>query len=200
MKILLHSVVGAAALTFVVAASACQSATQQTVVSEAEMMAKWTEFATPSAGHKALNHKTGRWNLKVKMYMTPGAPAVESPGTSETRWIMDGRYLEDNTVGSAMGQPFVGHGLSGYDNLTGKYSNVWIDNMGTGLMTSEGTYDQKTRTFTYTSRSPDVISGKYVDTRVVEKVIDNDHWTMQMYGPDSSGKEYMTMEIEYSRR
>jgi hypothetical protein len=200
MKLPLSAVVGAAALTFALGATACQSTPTKQTLSEAEMMAKWTEFATPGAGHQALNHKVGRWNLKVKMYMTPGAPPVESTGTSETRWIMDGRYLEDDTLGSAMGQPFVGHGLSGYDNLTGTYTGVWIDNMGTGLMTSEGTYDPKTRTFHFTSQSPDVGSGKYIETRVIEKVIDDDHWTMQMFGPDPDGKEYMMMEIEYSRR
>jgi len=93
----------------------------------------------------------------------------------------------------------VDHGLSGYDNLTHKYTGMWIDNMGTGVMTSEGTYDPKTRTFHYTSRSPDVIHGKYVDARVIEKVIDNDHWTMEMYTPGPDGKEYMSMVIEYSR-
>lgn len=202
MKILILSVVSVTALAFALCATACQSTSKSTLNEDermAEMQAKWTEFATPGSAHEVLNHKVGRWNLKVMMYMTPGAAAIESPGTSETKWIMDGRYLQDDTRGTVMGQPFVGHGLSGYDNLTGKYTGVWIDNMGTGVMTSEGTYDPSSRTFHYTSRGPDVMSGKYVETRAIEKVVDDDHWTLEMYGPDPDGKEYLTMVIEYAR-
>lgn len=198
MKTLLPYVVGASALALALCATACQS-TSKHAMSEAEMMTKWTEYATPSESHKALESKAGRWSLKVKMFMAPGAPASESPATSESKWVMDGRYLEDNTTGSFQGQPFLGHGVTGYDNLTKKYNAVWFDNMGTGIMKSEGTYDAKTKTFTYASQQPDFAAGEYVKARVVETLVDNDHWTMQVYGPDPDGNEFLCMEIEYTR-
>ena len=34
-----------------------------------------------------------------------------------------------------------------------KFVGSWVDNMGTGIMFSEGTYDPATKTFTYTSES-----------------------------------------------
>ena len=40
-----------------------------------------------------------------------------------------------------MGTPFTGHGMTGYDNVTGKYWSTWTDSMSTGIMVSEGSCD-----------------------------------------------------------
>lgn len=164
-----------------------------------EMMKKWMDFATPGENHKLLASKEGKWADTVKMWEQPGQEPDVSSGTSEFKMIMEGRYLSDTTEGSFMNQPFHGHGLAGYDNLKKKFFSVWIDSMGTGLMVAEGSYDAGTKTFKYTTQTPDVLTGKYVPARSVEKIIDNDHWTMEMYGPDKSGKEFKTLEINYTR-
>ena len=198
MKNLLSSFVGACALASSFAAFACNSA-PQAQMSEAEMMAKWTEYATPGEAHKVLDYKVGRWNLKVRMYMAPDAPPSESTGTSVMKWIMDGRYMQDETTGSANGMPFSGHGIAGYDNLTKRYVSVWIDNMGTGVLRSEGTYDAKHKTFTFTSQQPDFAAGEYTEVRTVDEKIDDDHFVVRVFGPDPSGKEFKSMELEYTR-
>jgi hypothetical protein len=162
------------------------------------MMAKWMEFASPGAAHKVLDPKVGKWTLKVKMFQ-PGQPTQESPGTSEMKWIMDGRYLSDTTDGSFMNMPFKGMGMTGYDNLKKKYVSTWVDNMGTGISYAEGTYDAASKTFTYSGQSPDVMAGKYVPSRMTEKWTDADHWTMQMFAPGADGKEMMQMQIDYAR-
>jgi len=41
---------------------------------------------------------------------------------------------------------------TGYDNIKEKIHCSWIDNMGTGIQFSEGTYDPATKTFTYTAK------------------------------------------------
>ena len=46
---------------------------------------------------------------------------------------------------------FKGHGMEGYDNAKKKFVGTWIDNMGTGIMMSEGDYDPSSKTFTYRS-------------------------------------------------
>jgi hypothetical protein len=166
--------------------------------SEEEMTAKWMAFATPGDGHQALADRVGRWNGKVTMYM-PGMPPMESTATSECRWLMDGRYLEDNTSGDFMGMPFQGRGCAGYDNMTGKYCWTWIDNFGTGFMFAEGTYDAATKTFEYHTHGPDVVRGRYVPMRMVERWIDRDRWLWEMYGPDYDGNEMKSMQIEYTR-
>ena len=166
---------------------------------QAPDMKKWDEFKTPSDGHKVLEDKVGKWKLKVKMVPGPGAAVQESTGTSEVKWIMDGRYLEDRTEGTFDGQPFTGLGHMGYDNLKKKYVGTWIDNMGTGVGTYEGSYDTASKTFNYTNEMPDPMQGKYVKARTTEKMVDKDHWVMSTYSPGPDGKEYMCMEIDYTR-
>lgn len=198
MTVPFRSIAGASALALALCATSCNS-TPTPQMSEAEMTAKWTEFATPSQGHKALTPKVGRWDLKIKQYMAAGAAPQESTGHSEMKWAMDGRYVEDNTESKSPYGQFTGHGVLGYDNLKHKYVGTWYDNMGTGITSMEGTYDPSTKTFSYACTMPDFANGKYAASRSTERMIDNDHWTMQMWGPGLDGKEYLCMEIEYTR-
>lgn len=169
-------------------------------VTEEQMMARWMEFMSPGPGHQALASKVGNWNMTVRMFMAPGGPASESTGKSSVQWILDGRYLEDKTTGDFNGQTFQGQGLTGYDNLKKKYVSTWIDNMGTGVLYGEGDYDSATRTFSYVSEGPDLMfRNAYVPTRNTEHWIDSDHWVMQSFAPDGEGKEYLAMEIAYTR-
>ena len=162
-------------------------------------MAKMKELAKPGPAHKVLEAKVGKWNAQVKSWMEPGAQPMTETGTSEIKWIMDGRYIEDTFKGTMMGEPFQGRGLTGYDNIKKKYFSTWIDTMTTGMMHGEGTFDAASKTFTFMGECPDCMSGKYVKTRTIDKQADADHWTFQMYSPGPDGKEYMSMEIAYTR-
>src|SRR5262245_35226465 len=162
-------------------------------------LAKMKEFATPGPAHKVLEARVGKWNAQVKLWMEPGSQPKSETGTSEVKGILDGRFLEDTFKGTFMGAPFQGRGLTGYDNIKKKYIGSWIDTAGTGIMHSEGSYDAASKTFTYTSESPDCMAGKYVKSRSIDKLVDADHWTMQMYSAGPDGKEYMSMEIAYTR-
>jgi Protein of unknown function (DUF1579) len=160
------------------------------------------DFAAPGPNHKVLDFKVGKWTTALKMWMDPSQPApMETTGSGEFKWILDGRYLSDDETGDFMGQPFHGHGISGYDNLKKKFIGFWIDNMGTGFMVAEGTYDAASKTFKFNSEMPDPEQGKYVKMRSEEKIVDNDHWTITMYAPQdgNAGKEMKMMEINYTR-
>ena len=196
----------ASALALVATLAACastSSSSSETKASaafdETAMMEKWMEFATPGPAHKALDAKVGRFDFVVRMWHTPDGPMEESTGTSENKMILGNRYLQEEVHGTFQGQPFEGRALSGYDNLKKKYVGTWVDNMGTGMMVSEGTYDAAKKTFTYETESPDVMAGKYVKGRTVETVLGPDKWKMEMYGPSPEGKEFRMMEIIYTR-
>ena len=162
-------------------------------------MEKMMEMGKPGAAHKVLEPHVGKWTLKMKCHMEPGAPPMESAATSEVKWIMDGRYIQEEVTGTFMDMPFKGQGLCGYDNLKQKYVSSWVDNMSTGIMQSEGAHDPAAKSFTYETECPDPMSGKYVKGRMVVKWTDNDHYTMQMFGPGPDGKEGMQMELLATR-
>jgi hypothetical protein len=166
---------------------------------EQEFMNKWMAFASPNEHHKVFEQKVGTWNTSVKMWMEPDAPVSESKGTTTFELGLDGRYLMDHSQGETPFGPFEGMGVTGYDNLKKKYVYGWIDNMGTGVMTGEGTYDAKAKTFTFTGESPDINAGKYVKSRATERWVNADTFVMESYGPAKDGKEYRCMEITYTR-
>ncbi len=190
-------VTSAAALALLAAGAAATIALQDKGGADAEM-AKMMAFIQPGPNHKLLEPYAGKWTAKIKM-LAPGEPAAESDGTSECKWVMDKRYMIDDTTSTMMGMPFKGMGVTGYDNLKQKFVGTWIDTMGTGVMQLEGSYDASTKTFTFMMELPDMTMTKYVASRMTDKWIDNDHHTSQMFTPGPDGKEAMMMEIHYTR-
>ena len=100
------------------------------------MMEVYKKLGTPGAPHKVLARMAGTWNTKMKSWMEPGKPPMESTGTSEQRMILGGRYLQQDFAGDMMGSPFTGIGVTGHDNHTKKYVSTWIDSMGTARLRS----------------------------------------------------------------
>ena len=165
-----------------------------------EMMAKWQEYAMPGAGHKALDPLVGNWDYTITWWETPDSQPQKSTGTSEVKWIMGGRFLEQTANGTSMGQEFQGMGIMGYDNMKKEYIGAWIDNMGTGMMTSTGTYDPSTKSFTEKGTFSCPQEGGDKSFRGVTTLVSPDKYTYEMYAAGKDGKESRMMEIVYARK
>lgn len=186
-------------LALVAPLAACKSA--PAMPDEATQMQRWMEYGTPGPAHQALGQRVGTWDMTVVQYGAPGMPPSESHGTSVVQWMLDGRFLRDDTSADVQGMPFAGFGLTGYDNLKRKYVSTWCDSMTTGIATFEGDYDAATHTLHYEGWSADpAIARAWVRMRSTERWIDADHWVMQSFTPGSDGKEFLSMEIRYARR
>src|SRR5258707_14447333 len=118
--------------------------------------------------------------------MSPDAPPSESAGTSLARAVMGGRYvITDHSGkmqtpgpdGKMMDMEFKGMAVEGYDNVKKKLVASWIDNMGTGIMNLEGTYDAATKSLTYHAEY-EPMPGMKTRIREVIKITDHDHHTM----------------------
>ncbi len=175
----------------------------------ADMMKEMMELSKLNENHKLLSSLDGNWDCTVKMWMdgnTSGKPQ-ESKSTATRKTIMGGRYVSMDVSGN-MQMPgedgkmktvqFKGMGLEGYDNVKKKFVASWIDNMGTGIEFSEGTYDPATKSFTYTSEV-EAIPGMKTQIREVVKVPDNKHMILEWY-ENQGGQEKKTMEINYTKK
>jgi hypothetical protein len=171
---------------------------QAPATDEKAMMEAWMKVATPGEAHKWLEPVVGTWDAKITMWMAPGAPPQESTGTSENKWVLGGRFVEQRYEGTFMGQPFSGVGYTGYDNYKKKYIGTWMDTMGTMMMISQG--DAMGKTLTMTSTMDDIMTGKTATVKSEIKIVAPDHHVMEMWGPDPSGKQFKTMEIQYTRK
>ena len=173
-----------------------------------KMMAQMIELSKLNENHKMLADLAGTWNYTVTMWMNPdpNAKPQEAKGTATRKSIMDGRFFAldvsgkmemPGADGKMKSMDFKGHGLEGYDNVKKKFIGTWVDNMGTGIMMSEGDYDPATKTFTYNSEF-EPMPGMKQKVREVIKITDKDHHTFEWY-EDRGGQEAKTMEIKYTR-
>jgi hypothetical protein len=173
-----------------------------------EMMKQMMEMSKLNENHKLLTDLDGNWNYTIKFWMNPdpNAPPQQSKGTATRKSVMGGRYVMMDVSGK-MQMPgedgkmkdmqFKGMGVEGYDNVKKKFVASWIDNMGTGIQFSDGTYDPATKTLTYTSEM-EPVPGMKTPVREVIKVADNNHMTLEWY-ENHGGQEKKTMEINYTR-
>jgi hypothetical protein len=175
--------------------------------SDSEMMAMMMEMGKPGEQHKRMQEGVGTWSYTTKYWMSPDGPPNESTGTAVTRAVMGGRYfITDHTGkmqfpgpdGKMMDMEFQGMAVEGYDNAKKKVVSSWIDNMGTGIMNSEGTYDPATKTLTSFSEY-EMIPGVKTKFRMVLKITDKDHKAMEFFEV-RDGKDVKTMEMSYTRK
>lgn len=165
------------------------------------MMEKMAKAATPGPQHEAMKKWVGDWECTAKFQMDPSQPWQEAKTTATVTSLLDGRYVQEVSSGEMMGMPFTGMGVYGYDNVIGKYVSTWIDNMGTGIMKSEGTANASGNVISWTGSMSDPITGKPTKARMVTTMVDDDHHTFEMYNvPPGAKKEMKTMTIEYSRK
>src|SRR5262249_12545524 len=165
---------------------------------EQAMMEKYMKAATPGPEPQAMAKRAGKWNLKVTAWMAPGAPPQTSNGTAEFRSILGGRYLEQEAHGDMAGQPFEGHGIEGYDNVTKEHWGTWGDNMTTGVMVMKGKCKDPKKC-TETGKMSDAVAGKAVSVSTTMTVKDDNTMVFEMHGPGPDGKPFKTMEIVYTR-
>jgi len=168
----------------------------------ADEMKAMMDAATPGKMHEWIGKHVGTWHGENQMWMAPGAPPMKSNCTNTISVIMGGRYTKADVAGEMPGMgPFMGLGITGYDNVSKKFVGSWIDNMATGIMqgTGELSKDGKTLTWTYTCNCP--LTKKSQTMRQVENFPDDNTMILEMFSTDpKSGKEYKCMRIDFSRR
>lgn len=170
-----------------------------------EEFKRMMEYGTPGEGHARLEPLVGTWRDESRWWMSPDAEPVVSKGTSEYKWTMDKRYIQQDMYGEAenkgpYGEPFHGLGLIGYDNMKKEYTCVWLDNTTTGMTIGHGTMDASGKVLTVTGESPDPATRQLNKKwRGVIRIESHDKHIYEMYSTGPDGKEAKDMEIIYTR-
>ena len=151
-----------------------------------------SKYGVPTDEHSLLAERVGNWKYTLEM---PNMP----PSSGEASYTMEmgGRYLIGKYKGDFEGEIFEGLGISSYDRFQNKYVSIWIDNMSTAILSTKGTADGST--ISYRGNMPDMFTGETKKTKSIERMIDDDHWEMEMFKPDQDGKMMSSMKITYER-
>jgi hypothetical protein len=113
---------------------------------------------------------------------------------------LDGRFLMSHVRGPMMGMQFTGMGCLGYDNTLKKYVAAWVDNMGTGIMRSEGTSPDGGKTITFGGEMMCPVDHTMKQYKYQYEVKNNDEFVMRWWSPSpGDGKMFESMVITYTR-
>ena len=158
----------------------------------------WMDYMTPGPMHEMMAGSVGEWKSINTFWMDPAGEPMVSEGTVIFEMIMGGRYMKSTHKGMVMGMPFTGMMLQAYDNATREFIAIWIDNLGTGMSVSKGTYDEGAKTLKSIGTMIDPMSGKEVHYRQTVQLIDDNHQVMEMFMQED-GKEYKNMVVELTK-
>jgi hypothetical protein len=162
-------------------------------------MKKWFDYMTPGDMHEMMAKSVGEWTYISKYWMDPSAPPTVSEGKSVNEMILGGRYLKSMSYSEVMGMPMEGMNILAYDKGTNEFFSFWIDNLGTGMTTARGKYDQKTKVCKMKGTMVDPMSGSEIEYIQTMQFIDDDNQLFEMY-MIQDGKEIKNMELVFKRK
>jgi hypothetical protein len=147
-----------------------------------EMMKKAEAACTPGAAHQALEPLVGDWTAEVKCWMASGAPPTITQGTAQCTWALKGRFVQQEFSGEFLGKPFRGIGFTGYDNVRQQYRSVWIDDMSTTMVTSEGEADPAGKVLTLAGDYACAMTGEKNKTcKQILRIVSRDQHIFEMH-------------------
>src|SRR4030095_3697117 len=170
-----------------------------TTITETEEEPDPTEYFIPGPMHKWLASFTGAWEANVISYMNPTKPDT-SKLLQTYSMILNGLYQEAKLTGTMMGMPFEGRSINAYDNAKKKFQTTWIDIYSSGFTYMSGDYDSTSKTLNLKGTQPNPSNGTDMNIREVMKILDNDTYTLEMYGGSPDGKEIKYMEGTFKRK
>ncbi len=163
---------------------------------QAEMEA-WMKLHAPGKEHQQLAGAAGTWKAAGKSYMG-GPEPVTFAGTSQRTLILGGRVIADDFKAEMMGQPFEGHGLTGYDNATKRWWTTWNDSMSTSIMVAYGKWDDAAKGVVFDSEIVDP-KGQPIKVRLVSRHPSATQEEFE-YWEERGGKLTKTMEMTLTKQ
>lgn len=158
----------------------------------------WMAFMTPGDMHQKVAQSVGTWKAEIKTWMGPGSEPTTSIATARGEMILGGRYLQSTYTGEFMGMPFEGASLTGYDNGRKVFVSTFVDNMGTGVMITEGKWNAAKNAIEMKGKQTDPITGKELKVRETLTFNSDGTQLLEMW-TEHKGKEFKGMEIRYTK-
>ena len=143
-KSLLHALAGAAAaLTLVLTLGAATQDAQPGGDEMAQAMAKAAKLTGTNENHKFLERMLGTWDYELQFTMAGMSGMPPEKGTTEAKWLVEGRWLQAESTGTMMGMPMKSFTTIGYDNFKQSYRVSMLNSVDTAMLISEGDLTQK---------------------------------------------------------
>jgi len=151
----------------------------------------------PGKHHEELAGLEGQWTATIKQWIAPGADPLVMTGKTTYERVFGGRYLIQRMQADAMGMPYEGMGIQGYDNVSGKHTFVWIDSMGTSIIQGEGTCSEGGKVQTYIAKV--TVGGGEQTVKLISRILSAERHVFTFFVVDDGGAEFKQLEVTYDR-
>ena len=135
---------------------------------------------------KVLERFAGTWEQEITLKPGPWAPEGKTgTGTMTAKWTLDGRFMEirsESKMDGSQGLSVMGHDMNA-DALRG-----WFFHSHGYTHVSTGTWDEKTRTLSWTADM-----GNGMKAASFDKFTDDDHFEWQFQIKDDQGQVMFEM-------
>lgn len=163
-------------------------------------LAKAMEVAmTPGEGQKRLEPMIGTFNVRIRVWVDPSKPPVESQGTSVNVWVLGHRYIQSMLSGHTLDEPFNGIGYIGYDNVGKNYEVAWMDDASTAMTLYRGGFGGAGKTAKLKATVPSSVTGKPTPVEMRMTLADNGDHVTELWGQGMGGKAFKMMELLHTR-
>jgi hypothetical protein len=152
----------------------------------------------PGAAHQRLGDLAGTWDVVIRYKL--GDKEHEGKASCEAKWILDGRFLQQDYKSNFQGKPYKVIQLLGYDSVGKKSIEIKLDNLSTGVMHNEGSISEDGKIITNLGKSLDPATGKPYKLRTVTTIVDHDHFTLEWFGTEDGGKESRVVSMTHTRK
>jgi hypothetical protein len=172
----------------------------QEAIDAEQIMKLWAEMAAPGTRHQRLAQLEGKWKTVSKMWMAgPDAPPIVSTGECQRTMILGGRFLQDRHVGTMLGQPYEGLGITGYDNFKKKYVAVWMDTTGTAIYSMQGNWDPSGTVLSLYGDMDEYFTGEHdKPVKYVTRIVNQDQFVFEVHDL-TLGEHSRVAEVTFTR-
>jgi hypothetical protein len=154
---------------------------------------------TPGEGQKKLESMIGTFEVKIRTWIDPSKPPVESRAICINSWVLGQRYMRSILSGFIAGEPFDGIGYVAYDNVAKVYQTVWLDSGNTAMVSYRGGFDASGKSATLKATVSDPITTKPVPIELRLSIADNGDHMSEIWGQGLGNKLFRMMELRYTR-
>jgi hypothetical protein len=152
----------------------------------------------PGPVHERLNKLAGEWDVAIQYKL--GENVYNGKATCEAKWILGGRFLQQDYNSRFQGEPYHVLQILGYDNDRKKVIELKMDTLSTGLLHNEGEISEDGKVITNIGENRDPRTKKPYKLRTVYTITDHDHFTIDWYRIEEGVPDEKAVTLTHTRR
>ena len=195
-----HRIAAVAGVVLTLAISAAGQEKANKATSDEAITKALENAMTPGEGQKRLEPLIGTFDVKVRTWLDPSKPPIESSATAVDTWVLGGRYVQQMLAGYIGGEPWSGISYAGYDNVTKKYVSTYMDTGSTGMEWYTGTLDPDGTHGRMTATIADEVTGKPKTLELRLTIAANGDRVTELWEQQATGKMAKVLEFQFTRK